>query len=67
MNDDERRYDSYLTSLADWERDARRYLRREDDAGECDHCKQRVADGTCYRGEWWCDRCIDADEEEALA
>jgi hypothetical protein len=32
----------------------------------CDHCKQRITTGTCHRTEggieYWCDRCLDADE-----
>lgn len=40
--------------------------RTEQQTETCDHCKQRVASGTCHGTsngiEWWCDRCLDADE-----
>lgn len=43
---------------------------RKQEAGRmerCDHCKQPAASGTCYRGQWWCDRCLDAAERQEEA
>lgn len=69
MNDDERALDSYLTSLADWERDAWRFSDRDTDADpRCEWCDRAVPDGASVFAPYCSAACErEAELDDALA